>query len=477
VPFPRDESVSSSQARYLESLERLVHGRVVGLLRKSQRGEELTVAELYGLSVAFGHDALRAADHVGEYRANDHRHAHETTADALGHLLDRWSTLLRRKVERLHVLARRARGGYVLGADELEEIEETWGGQWAEQLDRSGPRLAGPACVAMEQDPREALAALSLTEDDGTEWSVRPDLLDAEVTNRAVVVEVDDEGIAHLRFGDSENGRAVDPGTTLRAKYRVGNGAAGNVGAEVISRIVLCETEQAEIVGVRNPLPACGGVDPETTAEVKLFAPLAFRRYLMRAVTASDYAMAAGSVTGVQRAAAELAWTGSWYEADVGLDPFGDEETSPQLARQVAERLYRYRRIGHDVRVRPADYVPIDLGLWICVLPHYQRGEVEKAVLDLLSNRLLPDGGRGFFHPENLTFGAEVALSSIVASVQAVNGVQSVDVLRFERLGEGDHGELARGVLRLGSFEIARLDNDRLHPENGRLTLELRGGR
>ena len=255
------------------------------------------------------------------------------------------------------------------------------------------------------------------------------------------------------------------------------DGAPALVAAEAVSRIVLCETEQDEIRSVRNPLPACGGVDPESTAEAKLYAPLAFRHRLLRAVTAADYASAAGTVPGVQRAAAELSWTGSWYEADVALDPLGAEETSPALAEHVRERLHRYRRIGHDVRVAGADYVPIDVALRICVLTHLQRGQVKKAVLEVLGTRALPTGGRGFFHPDNLTFGGEIALSGIVAAVQAIAGVRSVEVVRFERFGEGDHGERGRGVLQLAPFEIARLDNDVRRPENGRLELELRGGR
>jgi len=35
----------------------------------------------------------------------------------------------------------------------------------------------------------------------------------------------------------------------------------------------------------------------------------------------------------------------------------------------------------------------------------------------------------------------------------------------------------AGGVLKLGPFEIAQLDNDPSFPERGRLTLDLRGGR
>src|SRR6476619_6293774 len=40
----------------------------------------------------------------------------------------------------------------------------------------------------------------------------------------------------------------------------------------------------------RNPLPATGGTDPESVADVKMFAPHAYRRVLERAVAASDYA-------------------------------------------------------------------------------------------------------------------------------------------------------------------------------------------
>jgi hypothetical protein len=61
--------------------------------------------------------------------------------------------------------------------------------------------------------------------------------------------------------------------------------------------------------------------------------------------------------------------------------------------------------------------------------------------------------------------------------VQAVAGVESVTAERFERLFEGPAGEKAHGVLPIGPLEVARLDNDPSLPENGRLDLDLRGGR
>jgi hypothetical protein len=95
----------------------------------------------------------------------------------------------------------------------------------------------------------------------------------------------------------------------------------------------------------------------------------------------------------------------------------------------------------------------------------------------VFSNRALPDGRFGFFHPDNLTFGDGIYLSKLVALAQAVPGVESVQVTRLQRLGEGDHGEREEGVLRLGPLEVAQLDNDPGFPEHGTLKLKIGGGR
>ena len=121
--------------------------------------------------------------------------------------------------------------------------------------------------------------------------------------------------------------------------------------------------------------------------------------------------------------------------------------------------------------------MPLDIELLICVLPGYLRGHVKAALLDMFSNRMLPDGRLGFFHPDNVTFGEGIYLSKLVAAAQAVPGVESVKVNKLERLFEGPSDEIENGVLPLGPLEIARLDNDPSFPENGRLTLDVGGGR
>jgi predicted phage baseplate assembly protein len=340
-----------------------------------------------------------------------------------------------------------------------------------------------PASDLLKQDARQAMAQIKLV---GTHaasnradevWVVQRDLLGSQGQDPHFVVEMDNEGGAHLRFGDGELGRKPEARTEFRATYRVGNGPPGNVGADTITHVVLRSRVSGLSLSSRNPLPARGGTAPEPLTDAKLFAPYAFRTELRRAVTAEDYARLAERHRKVGRAAAALRWTGSWYEALVAIDPRGEVEAGNDLLDEIQKCLYPYRRIGHDLVVARAEYVPLDVALEVCVRPDFLRGHVKAALLDAFSNRTLVDGRRGFFHPDNLSFGDDVFLSELVAAAQAVTGVESVQATRLERLGEGPNGEIESGVLPLGPLEIARLDNDPDFPENGRLRLEMRGVR
>lgn len=337
------------------------------------------------------------------------------------------------------------------------------------------------------QDARQALPQIRLTgttPDGDSEWTVQRDLLASESTDCHFVAETDNEGYAHLRFGDGELGKQPAAGTRFVASYRVGTGAAGNIGADVIQHlIIICDTCKTLLSGitlaVRNPLAATGGTAPESLAEVRLFAPHALRKRLERAITPADYAdiVMREFPDRVQRAVASLRWNGSGYEILVAIDPFGREVADDALLKEIKDRLYRYRRIGHDLSVQSARPVPLKITLSVCILPGYFRGHVKAALLAVFSNRQLPDGRLGFFHSDNLSFGEGIYLSRIVATAQAVAGVASVVVEEFQRFHEPAADEIENGVLPLNALEIARLDNDPSFPENGLLTLNIGGGR
>ena len=319
---------------------------------------------------------------------------------------------------------------------------------------------------------RESLEALQQP------WKVRPDLFGSTSADRHAVLEIDNEGRGHLRFGRGGLGRTPAAGTAFRATYRVGNGPAGNVGAESITRIVFrAGSASGFALRARNPLAASGGIVPETLAEARLCAPFQFRREQARAITAADYARFAQAHPKVQRAAATLRWTGAGHEAIVAIDQLGQPEVDRALLDDIAKRLDPCRRIGHAVRVVAARQVPLRLGLEVTALPEFISGHVKAALLDVLSNRVLPDGRRGLFHSDNLTFGQSVCASAIVAACHAIPGVRNVTVTKLERLHEGDAGERDRGELTVGPLEIARLDNDASLPEHGQLEIDMKGGR
>ena len=346
------------------------------------------------------------------------------------------------------------------------------------------PLPAGTSAAAWmrPQDPRQAQPQIALTSTSPVpdaprqRWVPVSDLLASQPDDAHFVAEVGNDGRATLRFGDGELGRAPEGNSSFVADYRIGNGPRGNVGANTILRIVFDQTVLHNDLRPRNPIPAWGGNAPETLPDVKLRAPQAYRRDLVRAVTADDYARLAERHPAVQRAAGVLRFTGSWTKVQVAIDTLGGT-AGPALLREISDLLQPFRRILHDVAVVPATHVPLRVALFVCVRDGFLNGHVEAALRQALGSRRLPDGRLGFFHPDNLTFGDDIRLRRLVAAAQAVAGVESVELTALNRLEAPPAGELEEGILRLGPLEIARLDDDPNFPENGGLELTVEGGR
>jgi predicted phage baseplate assembly protein len=298
--------------------------------------------------------------------------------------------------------------------------------------------------------------------------------LNSEADAPDFVVETEHDGRASLRFGDDHHGRRPEAGTSFTADYRVGNGRAGNIGAEMLSHVVGADPR---ITSVRNPLPARGGVEPESAAEVRRRAPQAFRRQ-ERAVTRADYAEVTERYAGVQRAAATPRWTGSWHTLFVTVDRRGGASIrSDGFRDQLAAHVDRYRLAAQDVAFNDPAHVSLELELLVCVRPEYFRSYVRAALLEVLSARRFADGGQGLFHPDRFSFGQTVYLSPIYAAARAVAGVGSVEVTCFQRQGLASSEHLAAGYLKLGRLEVPRLENNPDFPEHGVLRLRLFGGK
>jgi hypothetical protein len=340
-------------------------------------------------------------------------------------------------------------------------------------------RQPASATASLEQNPGEAGPVVGLF--DGTEnWSARRDLLASGRFDNGFVAESEDDGRVWLRFGDGIHGRRPVGGTTFAASVRVGNGTAGNIGADAIAHLV---TGLDGISRVTNPLPARGGIAAEPPERVRLHAPQAFRTQ-QRAVTESDYARMTERFPGVQRAKATRRWTGSWYTMYITVDRLGGLPVDAGFETDLRRHLERYRLAGHDLEINAPRYVALDIAFTVCVKPGYLPGDVEQALLRTFGTGDLGHGLRGFFHPDNFSFGDPLYLSRMIAAAMEVPGVAWVEVEpgedkpghRFQRLGEQGVDHYTQGRIDMQRLEVLRLDNDPNAPEHGRIEFLMEGG-
>jgi hypothetical protein len=336
---------------------------------------------------------------------------------------------------------------------------------------RFGPDA--PAAAAFQWQPRDVLPDIDLNDRNGEVWLPEFDLLASDSLAKRFVAETESDGGTWLRFGDGTNGRRPSSGASFSARYRAGNGATGNVGAEALAHLALNEPA---IIGVRNPLPAQGGEDPQSIGEVRQKAPVAFRTQ-ERAVTEDNYAAVAQRDPSVLSARGTFRWTGSWHTAFVTVEREGGLAVDTDFAARTRQRLESFRMAGCDLEIDGPRYVPLEIEMMVCVLDGYFRADVERALLDVFSNHTLPDGRRGVFHPDNFTLGQTVFLSPLYAAAQSVPGVASVLVTVFQRRDTPGRAGLDQFQLPMSRLEIARLSNDPDFPERGVFRLTMGGGK
>jgi len=304
-------------------------------------------------------------------------------------------------------------------------------------------------------------------------WQPALQLLEGDETATSFVVEVESDGKATLRFGDDINGKSPKPGTIFTAEYRIGNGSAGNVGAD---SLICLAAADARIQSCRNPLPGKGGTDPESNEQIRRRAPQAFLSQ-QRSIIMSDYESIADRNQQVDRSVASLRWTGSWYTVFVAVEPKGAGKLTSALEQDLIRDGNRYRLAGQDLEIDTPEYLSLEIALDICVNPDYFRANVLKGLMQVLGSQALPDGTRGIFYPDTFSFGQTVYLSPILAAARSVPGVTAVEATVFQPQGINTQQYLQAGEIPLGPLQVARLDNDRNFPNHGQLTLSLEGGK
>jgi hypothetical protein len=319
-------------------------------------------------------------------------------------------------------------------------------------------------------------------------WTEQSDLIESESENEHFIVETDEYGASRIRFGNDVNGRALPEAATVTCKYRVALGEAGNVGLDSITGFDGAANPQ--VIEVWNPFDVVNGRAPEPVAGIVRRVPEAYRARQLRAVTLKDYVDRAEELAEVSRAQARYVWTGSWRGVRVAIDPKAGVELDDGVRRQIEGYLDAVRLIGEDLEVRPADFVPLDIHLKLCADPDYWPQDLHALLEQEFSDGYTSDGRRGFFHPDEWTFGQPLHASQLIGRALEVTGVGRVLNASMRRLHP--HGGAALATVTLDpadvpenvvekidvqAFEIIRVANDPSRIELGRILFDIQGGR
>ena len=316
---------------------------------------------------------------------------------------------------------------------------------------------------------------------DSEPWKEVNNLLESGRFDKHYTVSIDGEGYATIIFGNGIFGLKPITGSKIEASYRVGTGSRGNVGPDVLLKKPEEYIEQIE--SVTNPIPATNGIDIQRIEEAKMQAPKLITKNQPRAVTAEDYERVATEPPlddKVSKAKAKFTWTGSWLTVFLTIDPKGRTGLTEQLSREIKEIVTDKKLAGYDIEIREPIYVSLDIELQVCVKPDFFTQDIRNAVASNMSSKINPDGSKGFFHPDNYTFGQFVYLSKIYEAVAKIEGVESVIVSTFRKVRDSKLEEQKyhmQSYISIHDLEIVRLDSDPNFPEHGNLIIKIIGGK
>jgi molybdopterin converting factor small subunit len=303
-----------------------------------------------------------------------------------------------------------------------ESVSEVLGsGNGGQPYQRFALRRA-PLTYVGAKNPAGAETTLQVRVNDVL-WHEAPTLYGHGPSERIYMTRADDAGKATVQFGDGGAGARLPSGTeNVRASYRAGIGAAGNVKAGQLSLLMTRPLGVREVV---NPEPATGGADRESRDDARRNAPLTVIT-LDRIVSLRDYEDFARAFGGIAKALATWTWDGQTRGVFVtvaginGAAVADDSETLANLidAMKVAGDPY--------VPLRVQSYLAKTFVLAAAVTknPDYQA---ERVALDVRQALLAQ------FSFDARTFGQPVALSEVMAVMQAVPGVVAVDVNLLRR--------------------------------------------
>ena len=247
------------------------------------------------------------------------------------------------------------------------------------------------------------------------------------------------DGTTEVLFGDGVGnmgeGATLPTGqNNIQATYRIGSGAATNVGVATITTLV---DRPLGVSGVINPEAATGGQDPQSIADVRGNAPLSVLT-LGRAVSITDYQNYAATFAGIAKAYA--IWIPSGPSRGVFLTVAGAGGVAlppgnPTLGNLVTS-LHNYGNPLIPITAVTFLETLFSFSADVAYDPNYDSTVVEAAIVQSLRQQ---------YSFASRSFGQGVSSDEIAAFIQAIPGVVAVNVKTLTVGKTSAAGDLSSG--------------------------------
>jgi len=259
-------------------------------------------------------------------------------------------------------------------------------------------------------------------------WTEVDSFLDSTESSRDYVVVEGLDGTLDIRLGDGAKGKIPAAGAIVRVVYRIGVGAAGNVGAATLTTFV---TAVPAGVTVNNPSAASGGRDGETIEEAKILGPASLRA-LYRAVTPEDYEnLVLAEFSQIKKARAIVH---DAHNIESGcctirlyVYPAGGGQPTSLLQQQIYEFLEGRKSSCTVVTVAGFCTEQVRIEGKVRVLDGFDLDTVQTAVIAAV---------QAIFEEDSplIGFGLPLHQSSVYDTITGVQGVESADLSVFTLL-------------------------------------------
>lgn len=270
---------------------------------------------------------------------------------------------------------------------------------------------------------------------DDIPYSRVDDFLDSNDTSRHYVLQVDENDIAHIFFGDGQN--AVAPEGGLHIDYKTGGGSdANSIQAEQITKLSRQFTDingNPVNVTTYNPAQPSGGQDKESIAEAKINIPR-HKPAQNRTVSEDDYEDNSREVAGVSRAKCALARDYDTIDNGhvfVYVVPEGGGEASSELLSQVEAHLEndKQHNIGDIVNIVSANYCTQDIiaEIWVEDIYSDKKSDVKNDIIETIEGYFAYENTDGTIN-EEIDWEKEIAHSELVSIIQNVEGVKKLNL-------------------------------------------------